>query len=226
MSKIILPYSDVTTETPSGLQEGELVMNTADELLFLKNSSGGLRTLGGPVQYSGIRPNYYYTGPGLIYGSVDFTMFPNRIYMTPFLMSKTQTITRIGINVGVTVVGGARLGIYNADEGLPSSLVLDAGTVSTSTTGEKEITISQSLSPGQYFAAVLCDVAAGLKRPRNQTSAELIGSAGGIVAIDQQAALGHSGFHPYANGDLPDPFTGTGDQIANSATPIIWVRVV
>lgn len=66
-------------------------------------------------------------------------------------------VDRIG--VGITGAGGAgavaRLGIRNAlADGTPGTLILDAGTVDASSTGDKEITISQALSAGLIFVTL------------------------------------------------------------------------
>jgi hypothetical protein len=77
----------------------------------------------------------------------------------------TKAVTASGIACRVTTAGQAtsviRMGIFNSDANFqPSSLLLDAGTISSSTTGTKEITISQALSPGVYWLAVVGQVAA------------------------------------------------------------------
>jgi hypothetical protein len=72
----------------------------------------------------------------------------------PVLVPSTLTFTGISIYVDVAAGAGGvlRLGIYDSDSrGRPANLVLDAGTVSSTTTGIKTITISQSLNAGKYF---------------------------------------------------------------------------
>lgn len=69
------------------------------------------------------------------------------------------TIDRIGIDVATAGSAGSvmRVGIYS-DDGtgkIPGALLLDAGTVDCTTTGLKELVISQALAIGRYwFAAV------------------------------------------------------------------------
>lgn len=71
----------------------------------------------------------------------------------PIVIPARTTFTKIGINVTSAIASSvARLGIYKMGaSGIPTTLVLDAGTVSTASTGEREITISQSLEAGAYF---------------------------------------------------------------------------
>lgn len=86
-------------------------------------------------------------------------MTQNTLIGTYFPVSATTTFDRIGIEVTSAIASSTvRLGIFRCVGGIPSTLVLDAGTIDSSTTGAKEITISQSLTPGLY---VLLAVAQG-----------------------------------------------------------------
>ena len=81
-------------------------------------------------------------------------------HAVPLFIGKPVTLDRIGVNVSVTAGSSVvRLGIRSDNNGLPGTLVLDAGTVdSASSTGDKFITISQALTPGWYW---LCAVSQG-----------------------------------------------------------------
>ena len=70
----------------------------------------------------------------------------------------TATYDRIGVYVSSGGTATLRLGLYsaNATTGLPDTKVLDAGTISTASTGLIEATISESLG-GWYWAAVVTD---------------------------------------------------------------------
>ena len=86
-------------------------------------------------------------------------------YYCPFVVNQTKTFDRIAIASGSTHsgTGVVRLGIYNNDSttGKPSTVLLDAGTVSTTApTTVFQITISQSLSPGTYWLAFNMQTAA------------------------------------------------------------------
>ena len=80
---------------------------------------------------------------------------------------QTTTYTAIGINVSSAGAGGtiARLGIYDselsADGYAPGDLIVDAGTVSIASTGDKTIAISETLEGGHvYFTTIVHDAAA------------------------------------------------------------------
>lgn len=80
----------------------------------------------------------------------------NALVVTPILLA-AGTLDRIGIYHAASPTASevARLGIYNSTAtGLPSTLVVDAGTVDLSTAAAyKEITISQSVTAGLYWLA-------------------------------------------------------------------------
>jgi len=80
-----------------------------------------------------------------------------RIYYIPIFVTETTTYIRIGCNVTTLSAGNADLRIFAWENGLPGALILSAGTVSTGTTGAKEIVISQQLTRGYYFLAIRCD---------------------------------------------------------------------
>jgi hypothetical protein len=84
------------------------------------------------------------------------TPIHQRVYYTPIYIESTTSFDRLAIATAATFSGTAtaRLGIYNNTNGLPSTLVLDAGTVSvTAASTTYEITISQSLTAGFYWLA-------------------------------------------------------------------------
>lgn len=87
----------------------------------------------------------------------------NRCLLAPFLVPRAASFDRIGIEVTTAAATAVvRLGIYNSANGLPTTVLLDAGTVDASTTGAKEITISQTLTPGWWFLASVVQVASGV----------------------------------------------------------------
>jgi len=89
----------------------------------------------------------------------SFAIVQNELRALPFAISRTSTLVRLGITASTTGQTGAltRIGIYADDDmGHPGKLVIDAGTVTTNPTGSKEITVNVTLTPGVYWAAVVC----------------------------------------------------------------------
>jgi hypothetical protein len=79
-----------------------------------------------------------------------------RTYYVPIYVDSTTTFDRLAIATSGTFAGTAtvRLGIYNDSAGVPTTLILDAGTLSaTAANTNYEITISQSLNAGFYWLA-------------------------------------------------------------------------
>lgn len=109
-----------------------------------------------------------------ISGAASFTTVADRMYAHPLCIAQTTTFTRIGTGVQAAGTGSTvyRLGIYTSlrtDYG-PDTLVLDAGTVDATSTGLKEITISQELFPGQYWLVVVAQVVSGTPKTYNMSS--------------------------------------------------------
>lgn len=83
----------------------------------------------------------------------------NRIYFVPLIVPYNRLMTSIAIRVptgGAIGSSSVRLGVFLLDtvNGGPGTVALDAGTVSTATTGLKSIAINQQFARGIYFAAM------------------------------------------------------------------------
>ena len=102
----------------------------------------------------------YYCSPHN--GNGNGTLVQNTIYAVPFYVPVTTTFTKIAVVTVGTASAQVRLGIYNDNgSGVPDTLILDAGSIATATSGFKTITISQSLTPGWYWLACAMQGAAG-----------------------------------------------------------------
>jgi hypothetical protein len=87
------------------------------------------------------------------------TAIHQRTYYTPIYIDQSTSFDRISFSTAGTFSGTAtvRLGIYNDTNGLPSTLILDAGTVSTTAASTiYEITISQTLSNAGFYWLAWC----------------------------------------------------------------------
>lgn len=107
--------------------------------------------------------NNFYTGNGLTGGNT-VTAITNQIVYVPFRVREVRTFNRIGLTVTAGVAGNVRMGIYNHANGIPTTLLLDAGAASTATPGLIEIAISQSLTPGIYFYACVFNATPTVRR--------------------------------------------------------------
>jgi len=115
------------------------------------------------VNYSSLQPTVA-PGVSLVSGSSyrslgiigTATATNNQTFYTPFFVPNSVTLNQLACITSSTFSGSAsvRLGIYNDNNGLPNTVLLDAGTVSpVSSSTLYGITISQSLSQGIYWLA-------------------------------------------------------------------------
>jgi hypothetical protein len=152
------------------------------------------------------------------------TMTENTLQHSPIWFSTSCTVDRISIRV--ETAGGAgsviRLGIYAAlNNMLPGNLILDAGTVDATTTGNKEITISQALAAGVYYLSAVAQGSA--------TTPVVAGRSGNIFPSfnesanmnqNSQGGITQSGI----SGALPASPTNSFGS-ANSIKPAVSVRI-
>lgn len=147
------------------------------------------------------------------------------MFLRPLLIDKTCIADFIGIEVTTVAASGtARLGIYNSgDDSFPSSLLLDAGTVSTTTTtGWREIAISQVLQPGLYWLAVVSQGTNWFTSRASQSGGLMpVGRNTGNQAANVTAYNGllHSGS---VTGALPSTYSF---QIMADRVPRVMVRI-
>jgi hypothetical protein len=154
--------SSASAPTVPTLNTGDTYYNTSSGLTYVYSGSAWVAIGDG----TGITNLDYVTGN--YYGILGTTInsaaqTANRTYYIPFFVSATKTFDRIAIESGPTFSGSAvvRLGIYNNTGGKPSTVLLDAGTVSpTVASTAYAATISQSLTPGWYWLAANTQTAA------------------------------------------------------------------
>jgi hypothetical protein len=140
----------------------------------------------------------------------------NTIYALPLTITRRVTVTRIGMAVATGAVGNGRLGIYEDANGNPGRLVLDAGTVDTSTLGQKEITISQVLRPGLYWLVLVTN---------GTVSVTIFGGTDIVPILGFTSALARSlsKTRTFTYAALPADESAQTYAFATSA-PVLWVR--
>lgn len=152
----------------------------------------GLFSLGG-----GTANGYLGPPPGSTVGAA--AQLADRLYQHLICVPSDMTLTELSIDVTVAAAGNARLGIYNCrshSNGLPGTLILDAGTVSVNVTNTlQRITgLSQFLKRGWYSVAYVCDVTPTVIRINNGQGGWLpygsgVTSSGGAIRTFSYAAL-------------------------------------
>ncbi len=130
--------------------------DSVDEVETLRNGKGWAATLGGRQRISeALRPAPLFWVAGRWYTAqilgATGTVAPiaSELRLLPLYVPGARTIDRVGCNVSTAGTGGhvARLGIYNSDPatGLPTTVLVDAGTVLVDTTGLKEVAVTATL---------------------------------------------------------------------------------
>lgn len=142
----------------------------------------------------------------------------------PFLATSTGTFDRIGTQV--TTLGGTgavlRFGIYADANGCPGNLVLDGSTAVSTSTGWKEVTVSQSLTAGTWYW--LSVVGQGAPTPQ----ATILALAGDMLRVSGTSAeVGAGNVAAYSRTAITGALTnwgGCGSAAATTAGPRIGIR--
>lgn len=178
------------------------------------------------VLMTGYKSGNYVSGLGFARANTaaGVAQTANTLYARPLILPVSGTFDRISTYVKTASSGHSiRLGIYEMSSGgIPSTLVLDAGTVSVATTGLKEITISQTLTANKgYFLAWVTDGTPSLaSQLANSTSYfNYFGSSDMTANASTSYTISHT------FGALPDPYgTPTGMTGAGTNPPAVILR--
>lgn len=198
---------------------------------------------GGSATPSDFQPaivtNKYYNSK-LISGFNGASPVAGQLVAYPIWFSHTETWTRIGTELFVgsgSATEKMRLGIYADSGGYPGALVLDAGEIALQTSGEKELTISQSLTANTvYWLAQNTNDASGFTSVSGDGSSMFSGNlALSSWLFGNNPSLDYSSgpkcyYRTLAYAALPDPF-GTPDGIitdsgSGTGMAAIWLRKV
>lgn len=150
-------------------------------------------------------------------------MVAHTLYASPVYVPNTVTASGIGVEVTSGSAGtNARLGIYRdstSTPGTPGALLLDAGTISGTSATYASIVISQSLTPGWYWLAIVSNVAITVRALTTANSMHALGFSSGT---DTTTHTGVSVARGYAA--LPDPFTA-GFALSTVNFPRVMIQV-
>lgn len=152
-------------------------------------------------------------------GNVQYTQSTG--YASPFVVRKAQAFDRIATNCTATrALSVVRLGIYTNSKG-PAALVLDAGTVDcTAATGDKELTIAQTLNAGLYWlVAVPQGADANLLR-------DVSGLTSGITGAATPGGTGTGSGVVTATAGIAGALPGTYPALSATlaSVPSVWLR--
>jgi len=139
------------------------------------------------------------------------TILANTIYLCPFFIPQTCTLAQMSIFVnGAVALSSVELGLYTNSNGMPDALIRDAGNVTTTATGQRNVTsISQVLSPGWVWVAFWAS---------HGITVSLLGGGGGSSAYGMGIASLGSGNVAYTHVQKALTFSA-GNLPANITSP-------
>jgi hypothetical protein len=168
-----------------------------------------------PVLHPGVRTNNYYLAASVLPSAATATISANSIYYQPISIS--GTVNRIGIEITTGSAGAARLGLYSNNGGIPGTLILDCGTVDTTSIALVEATIADTVLRGEWMWMAVVSNATPTCRSGTVGSAMVAGSSTPSAGIRS-----YVGTFAYA----ALPVTAPAITGVSSVGPAIWLRSV
>jgi hypothetical protein len=171
----------------------------------------------------GIQSSIYY-GSAFDGSSFSTTMVSNNIvYAIPFYYPNATTWTRIGFTTTSAANGTAIMGIYSNNGGIPGSLLLNAGSVSTSTAADKEITISfTNPSDWIWLAIIFSASGTGVNSTLYSSGQGWLGRANSTSSPITRYQAVQSSFPS----SLPSTIASIVSPAATQYCPYLWLRKV
>lgn len=190
------------------------------------------------VNFTPRYPGRYHTTTAFHGSMDDFGTLPSgRLEVLPFVVAVRDTFDQQAVSVrAVGEVGSLiRLGVYaeNPVTHLPGALMLDAGTVTADSTGDKSLTIAGDLvlDPGLYYLVLVSNDASGTVRVRKSAGNNdetrgfgLYGADGGLN-VNAGQILRYTGYTTAVTAGLPNPadLSGTVSSDDNNFS-LTWLR--
>lgn len=194
-----------------------IVKNVGRYVKAQKTSDGSKLREVGPTPHPGYVAGRYY-GPTGAGARTPVALTANFIYTAPFYVAERTTFTKLGFRVtGAVASSNARVGIYYAEGGVPTELVVGSGNIDTATTGAKEATISTTLEAGYYMLVLHASAAITVNWCALSNSREQFGTTSDTT--DETLILSTQTY-----GALPTTFIPAGYFDQAQACPFIWLR--
>ncbi len=205
--------------------------DAVDEVDTLRDGKGWATTLGARQRITEavrVSPLLWVVGrwyqPHLVGSTTTVAPTASELRLIPLYIPVARAVDRVGCHVSTAGTGGhvARLGIYNASptSGLPTTVLVDAGTVLVDTVGAKEVAITATLH-GLYWLGLTAQ--SGTFTALTTTGLAFIAGSTSAHAIPSNA-LAYASVSPTSA--LPDR-TGVAPVFSVAvAVPTVGVRAV
>jgi hypothetical protein len=188
----------------------------ASDIFALFRDTGAAWTTVGVIP-GRLRSGRYYS-PGSSRATNTPTL--DQLNAIPIIIPRAVTLDRIAVEITTLGAAGAvvRLGCYTDNDGIPDALIADFGTVDATTTGVKEITISQTVNPGILWLARASQGATSAQRSFSETPFPEPADSAVPSGTSANTAYNDNGIA----GALPANFTIDGMKTGNC--PHVWIR--
>jgi hypothetical protein len=161
----------------------------------------------GPAPHPGMASGRLYL-PSIASTLTSGTLAANILWAYPICIPDTYTLNTIRIQVnGTGTATLAELGVYNNLRGLPNTLLLDAGTVTTTGTGTKiKSGLTQVLAPGWYWIVAALNGTCTVTTMAATTSSPAVAQGVATLTAGQGQYAFATGSWTFAANTLPGTF--------------------
>lgn len=147
----------------------------------------------------------WYIGPGApwVKGTDKYLLGLNTTFATPLIVPRRATFDRIGVAIADAPGGSSytyRFGLYNNHGFRPSESLRKFGTVTVTTTGDKTVTIDETLDAGIYWLTINNEGGSGSA----QSARAITGWA--IDIANHRSGAGSPGMGSEGSGAFPNPW--------------------
>jgi hypothetical protein len=144
------------TTAPAAPESGDLWYDSGTAQVLASDGATGAPLRVGPEgNVPIVRSTGWHNLPG--FGNAAAANVPDgRLYAVPFWPGRSCTVTGVAANVTLALLGSSlRMGIYESDGVLPTTLLTDFGTVASTLTGLRSITgLSTPVRPVLHFLVI------------------------------------------------------------------------
>jgi hypothetical protein len=167
------------------------------------------------------RSGLYYAN--ILAGLNATTIAHETTYYIPLIVQNQFTADQLAARGATGLVNGTvRLGIYNNNNGIPSTLLLDAGTVLINGAAVAGVTINQVLPIGIYWLAFCQQGTAPGTPSYSGTGASNTGTY--HLNILGKTAPNTAGLQGYTQSGVTGAFANAGTLVNSTIAPNVWTR--